>query len=50
LYDASDVEQLFRTAGFIITDIREQKDLTTSHTGEIVDRDIIIMTARKDRK
>ena len=50
LYDASDAEQLFRSAGFIVTDVKQQKDLTTSHTGEIVDRDIIIMTARRDGK
>ena len=47
LYNASDVERLFSAAGFLITGLREQKDLTTSHTGEMIDRDIIIMTARK---
>ncbi|MNL00749.1 Demethylrebeccamycin-D-glucose O-methyltransferase [compost metagenome] len=47
LYDAVAVESLLTAAGFSIVRISEQKDLTTSHTGEEVDRDIIVVTATK---
>lgn len=47
LYDAAAAENLLTGAGFSIAGIDEQKDLTTSHTGEAVDRDIIIVTATK---
>jgi ubiquinone/menaquinone biosynthesis C-methylase UbiE len=46
LYDAPAVEKLLRAADFVIADISLQKDLTTSHTGDAVDRDIIIVTAK----
>nr|WP_121269182.1 class I SAM-dependent methyltransferase [Pedobacter schmidteae] len=47
LYDVQSVETLIREAGFAIADILLQKDLTTSHTGQAVDRDIIIVRAKK---
>lgn len=47
LYDVPAVETLLKTAGFSIAQISLQKDLTTSHTGEAIERDIIIVTANK---
>lgn len=47
LYDGPSVEALLKKAGFSIVEMSFQKDLTTSHTGEAVDRDIIIATAQK---
>lgn len=47
LYDVPAVETLLKAAGFSIVDISLQKDLTTSHTGEAIERDIIIVTANK---
>jgi SAM-dependent methyltransferase len=47
LYDGQAVEALLKEAGFSIIRISFQKDLTSSHTGEIIDRDIIIITAGK---
>ncbi|ACU03020.1 class I SAM-dependent methyltransferase [Pedobacter heparinus] len=50
LYEKMEVEQLLKTAGFAILNIVEEKDLTTSHTGDEVDRDIILVTATKDKR
>jgi SAM-dependent methyltransferase len=47
LYDGQAVEALLKEAGFSIIGISFQKDLTSSHTGEVIDRDIIIITAGK---
>lgn len=50
LYDVSAVETLLKAAGFSIVQISLQKDLTTSHTGEAIERDIIIVTANKQEE
>jgi len=47
LYDAHTVGTLLKGAGFSTIEMIFQKDLTTSHTGEAVDRDIIIVKAQK---
>ncbi|SMD06717.1 class I SAM-dependent methyltransferase [Pedobacter africanus] len=47
LYNAAAAENLLLGAGFSILNISEQKDLTSSHTGEVVNRDIIVITATK---
>lgn len=47
LYDGHTVEELLKRAGFSAVEIISQKDLTTSHTGEIVDRDIMLVKAKK---
>lgn len=47
LYDGPSVEALLKDAGFSIIEMSFLKDLTISHTGETVDRDIIIVKAGK---
>lgn len=47
LYSAAAAENLLLGAGFSMLSISEQKDLTSSHTGEVVNRDIILITATK---
>ncbi|WP_316816089.1 class I SAM-dependent methyltransferase [Pedobacter nyackensis] len=47
LYDAVAVEELLRKAGFSTVEVIAQKDLTTSYTGELVDRDILLVKANK---
>lgn len=47
LYDAAAAKSLLVGAGFSMLNISEQKDITSSHTGEVVNRDIIVITATK---
>lgn len=47
LYDGPAVEELLKGAGFSDVEVISLKDLTTSHTGEIVDRDIMLVKAKK---
>lgn len=49
LYNTASVTALLTSAGFSIVTINEQKDLTSSHTGEVVSRDIILVTAKKQQ-
>ncbi|WP_316813121.1 class I SAM-dependent methyltransferase [Pedobacter heparinus] len=49
LYNTTSVEELLIAAGFSLVTITEQKDLTSSHTGEVVNRDIILVTAKKNK-
>lgn len=47
LYDAAAVDNLLNEAGFSFVNISAQKDPTTNFAGEMVDRDILIVTAKK---